>query len=136
MRILGIDYGDTRTGISISDSLCFLAGESLVIKEYSRDVLVDKIIEIINQNDIGEIVLGFPKNMNATLGPRAEKSMELKAILEEKTGLKVVLWDERQTTVAAHKILSMNGKKTKKHKASVDAVAASLILQSYLDFKS
>lgn len=135
MKILGIDYGDARTGLSISDPTGFLAGQPSVIHEWNFDKLSDKLTELIEKEKIEEIVLGFPKNMDATEGARAEKSMTLKKVLEERTGLKVVLWDERRTTVAAHQILHETGKKQKKHKATVDAVAATLILQGYLDFK-
>ena len=87
------------------------------------------------EEKIEEIVLGHPKNMDGTVGPRAEKCETLAKELEERTGLHVVLWDERRTTVAAHEILHRSGKKEKKHRQSVDAVAATLILQGYLDFK-
>ena len=91
--------------------------------------------EKISDEKIEEIVLGHPKNMDGTVGPRAEKCETLAKELEERTGLHVVLWDERRTTVAAHEILHRSGKKEKKHRQSVDAVAATLILQGYLDFK-
>ena len=126
MRILGIDYGDARTGLSISDPSGFLAGSPSVIHEWNYAKLVDKI---------EEIGLGHPKNMDGTVGPRAEKCETLAKELEERTGLHVVLWDERRTTVAAHEILHRSGKKEKKHRQNVDAVAATLILQGYLDFK-
>ena len=122
MRILGIDYGDARTGLSISDPSEFLAGSPSVIHEWNYDKL-------------GEIVLGHPLNMDGTVGPRAEKCQALAKALEERTGLTVHLWDERRTTVAAHEILHRAGKKEKKHRENVDAVAATLILQGYLDKK-
>ena len=96
---------------------------------------MDKLVAFIQENKIEEIVLGHPKNMDGTVGPRAEKCETLAKELEERTGLHVVLWDERRTTVAAHEILHRSGKKEKKHRQSVDAVAATLILQGYLDFK-
>ena len=135
MRILGIDYGDARTGLSISDPSGFLAGSPSVIHEWNYAKLVDKLVAFIQENQIEEIVLGHPKNMDGTVGPRAEKCETLAKELEERTGLHVVLWDERRTTVAAHEILHRSGKKEKKHRQSVDAVAATLILQGYLDFK-
>lgn len=135
MRILGIDYGDARTGLSISDPSGFLAGSPSVIHEWNYNKLLDKLVKFIEDNKIEEIVLGHPKNMDGTIGPRAEKCEKLAAALEERTGLHVVLWDERRTTVAAHEILHRNGKKEKKHRQNVDAVAATLILQGYLDFK-
>ena len=125
MRILGIDYGDARTGLSISDPSEFLAGSPSVIHEWNYDKLVEKLVAFIEQNKIGEIVLGHPLNMDGTVGPRAEKCQ----------ALTVHLWDERRTTVAAHEILHRAGKKEKKHRENVDAVAATLILQGYLDKK-
>lgn len=133
MRILGIDYGDARTGLSVSDPSGFLAGSPSVIHEWNYDKLVDKLVDFIGQNKIEEIVLGWPKNMDGTAGPRAEKCEKLAETLRERTGLSVILWDERRTTVAAHDILHQSGKKMKKHRQTVDAVAASLILQGYLD---
>ena len=133
MLILGIDYGDVRTGLSVSDPSGFLAGSPSVIHEWNYDKLVDKLVDFIGQNKIEEIVLGWPKNMDGTAGPRAEKCEKLAETLRERTGLPVILWDERRTTVAAHDILYQSGKKMKKHRQTVDAVAASLILQGYLD---
>mgnify|MGYP000364570747 CR=1 FL=1 len=130
MRILGIDYGDARTGLSISDPSGFLAGSPSVIHEWNYAKLMDKLVAFIQENKIEEIVLGHPKNMDGTVGPRAEKCETLAKELEERTGLHVVLWDERRTTVAAHEILHRSGKKEKKHRQSVDAVAATLILQA------
>ena len=96
---------------------------------------MDKLLSFITENKIEEIVLGWPKNMDGSVGERAKKCEALAKTLEERTGLHVVLWDERRTTVAAHDILHQTGKKAKKHRQTVDAVAASLILQGYLDFK-
>ena len=135
MKILGIDYGDARTGLSVSDPSGFLAGSPSVIHEWNYNKLVDKLCAYIAENKIEEIVLGHPKNMDGTVGARAEKCEALAKTLEERTGVPVVLWDERRTTVAAHEILHRAGKKEKKHRESVDAVAATLILQGYLDFK-
>ena len=135
MRILGIDYGDARTGLSVSDPSGFLAGSPGVIHEWNYDKLVDKLAAFIQENKIEEIVLGWPKNMDGTAGARAQKCEALAKTLEERTGLHVVLWDERRTTVAAHEILHQTGKKEKKHRKTVDAVAATLILQGFLDFK-
>lgn len=135
MRILGIDYGDARTGLSISDPSGFLAGSPSVIHEWNYEKLVEKLVLFISENKIEEIVLGWPKNMDGSVGARAEKCEQLAKTLEERTGLAVTLWDERRTTVAAHDILHRSGKKEKKHRKNVDAVAATLILQGYLDFK-
>lgn len=135
MKILGIDYGDARTGLSLSDITGMLAGSPSVISEWNREKLLNKLCDYINQNKVEEIVLGYPKNMDGSIGERAEKCKELANDLADRTGLNVVLWDERQTTVSAHQILHQSGKKMKKHRQSVDAVAATLILQGYLDFK-
>lgn len=135
MRILGIDYGDARTGLSISDPSGFLAGSPSVIHEWNYAKLVDKLVAFIQENKIEEIVLGHPKNMDGTVGPRAESARLWRRSWRSAPGLHVVLWDERRTTVAAHEILHRSGKKEKKHRQSVDAVAATLILQGYLDFK-
>lgn len=135
MYILGIDYGDARTGLSISDATGFLAGSPSVIHEWNYDKLVQKLIFVIASEKIEEIVLGHPLNMDGTKGERALKCETLAQTLMEKTGVPVILWDERQTTVAAHSILHQSGKKEKKHKKNVDAVAASLILQGYLDYR-
>ena len=122
MRILGIDYGDARTGLSISDPSGFLAGSPSVIHEWNYAKLMDKLVAFIQENKIEEIVLGHPKNMDGTVGPRAEKCETLAKELEERTGLHVVLWDERRTTVAAHEILHRSGKKEKKHRLSCRAI--------------
>ena len=135
MRILGIDYGDARTGLSISDPSGFLAGSPSGIREWNYDKLVEKLLAFIRENRIEEIVLGHPKNMDGTIGERAKKCEALADTLRAQTGLPVVLWDERRTTVAAHDILHRSGKKEKKHRENVDAVAATLILQGYLDYK-
>ena len=135
MKILGIDYGDARTGLSVSDATGLLAGSPSVIAEWNHDKLLDKLTTYIHDNHIEEIVLGFPRNMDGSEGPRAEKCRALAAELEARTGLKPVLWDERRTTVEAHAILHSAGKREKKHRQNVDAVAATLILQGYLDFR-
>lgn len=133
MKIMGIDYGDARTGISISDPTGFLAGQPQVIHQWNLEKLTDELCELIRRERIEEIVMGLPRNMDSTEGERAQKCRALAAELEARTGVPVVLWDERRTTIEAHAILHATGKKQKKHKKSVDAVAATLILQGYLD---
>lgn len=135
MRIMGVDYGDARTGIALSDLLCSIVGSTTVIHSRNDDKTVAAIRELISQNDVGEIVVGLPKNMNGTEGPRAELCRSFAARLEEETGLPVKLWDERRTTVEAHNILSEHNYHGKKRKNTVDAVAASLILEGYLAFR-
>lgn len=134
IKVVGIDFGDARTGLSLSDPTGMLAGSPSVIHEWNYDKLVDKLSEYIAHNEVQHIVLGYPKNMDGTVGERALKCQALAKTLEQRTGLAVTLWDERQTTVAAHAILHQSGKKMKKHKQTVDAVAAALILQGYLDW--
>ena len=132
MRILAIDYGDQRTGIAVSDIMGILAGEAFVIKEWNPEVLADKIAEACRERGVERIVLGYPLNMDGTRGPRAEKSLELAKLLTERTGMEPVMWDERRTTVDAHRILTENGRHGKRRKETVDAVAATLILEGYL----
>ncbi len=135
MRIMAIDYGDAHTGIAISDPTGFLAGFTTTIDAYRPEIVVQRITELARQHGAEELVLGHPKNMDGTLGPRAEKAEAMAALLKEATGLPVVLWDERRTTIDAHQILMAGGKNAKKRKKVVDAVAASLILEGYLTYK-
>lgn len=134
-RVMGVDYGDARTGVAISDLLCSIVGSATVIHSRNTEKTINQLLELIQKNDVGEIVVGLPKNMNGTEGPRAELCREFAARLEAASGLKVVLWDERRTTVEAHNILSEHNYHGKKRKDTVDAVAASLILEGYLAFR-
>ena len=134
-RIMGIDYGDARTGVAVSDLLCSLVGTTKVIHSRSMMKTVDAICEMVKGSDIGEIVVGLPKNMDGTEGARAELCKEFAQKLRESTGLPVAMWDERRTTVEAHNILSQHNYHGKKRKDTVDAVAASLILEGYLAFR-
>lgn len=134
-RVMGIDYGDARTGIAISDLLCSIVGSTTVIHSRNNDKTVDQIKALVAQHDVGELVMGLPKNMDGTEGPRAELCREFAARLQQETGLPVKLWDERRTTVEAHNILSEHNYHGKKRKNTVDAVAASLILEGYLAFR-
>ncbi|OUN04164.1 Holliday junction resolvase RuvX [Flavonifractor sp. An92] len=135
MRIMAIDYGDARTGIAISDATGLLAGFTTVIHSRKSDVVVEEIRKLIAQHGVEEMVMGFPRNMDGTEGPRAALYKEFAGQVEAATGLSPVLWDERRTTVEAHNILHASGKKMKQHKKNVDAVAATLILEGYLTFK-
>ena len=136
MRTVGIDYGDKRIGVSFSDISGTLAGESFTINVTDPKAALDELCDAILSRSVGEIVLGYPKHMNADIGDRAKKSEEIAQILKERTKLPVILWDERCTTVNAHRILSETGYRGKKRRAKVDSVAAALILQNYLDFKA
>lgn len=132
MRIMAIDYGEARTGIAISDPFGMLAGHTEVISSWRQEIVVERILGIIKEHGVEELVLGYPKNMDSTLGEKARVSEELAELLKERSGLPVTLWDERLTTVDAHRILRDNGRKTSKHRKNVDAVAATLILEGYL----
>ncbi len=132
MRIMAIDYGDAHTGIAISDPTGLLAGYTTTINAYTPEKVAAGVKELIAQHGVEELVLGCPKNMDGSEGPRAEKARAFAALLEAETGLNVVLWDERRTTIDAHHILYNAGKNAKKRKKVVDAVAASLILEGYL----
>ena len=135
MRVMAIDYGDAHTGVALSDPTGFLAGYTTTINSRRQEVVVDELAKLIQQHRPGEVVLGFPKNMDGTDGRKADLYRELAVKLEERTGMRVVLWDERRTTIDAHQILFSQGKDGRKRKKIVDAVAASLILENYLDFK-
>ena len=135
MRTMAIDFGDQRIGLAVSDLLGMLAGEAWTMEEWNMERAAKRIAEAAKQRDVGTLVLGLPKNMDGTEGPRAEKSRQFREMLIAETGLPVILWDERRTTVDAHRILFESGKNAKKRKKTVDAVAASLILEGYLDFK-
>jgi len=132
MRIMAIDYGDARIGLAVSDPTGMISGEAWTLKEWDMNRAALTIAAEAKGRGVTRFVLGFPKNMDGSIGPRAEKSQELKSLLEKESGLEVVLWDERRTTVDAHRILHQNGKKMKKHRETVDAVAATLILEAYL----
>ena len=132
MRIMAIDYGDAHTGIAISDPTGLLAGYTTTINAYTPEKVAAGVKELIAEHGVEELVLGCPKNMDGSEGPRAEKARAFAALLEAETGLHAVLWDERRTTIDAHHILYNAGKNAKKRKKVVDAVAASLILEGYL----
>lgn len=135
MKILSVDYGDARTGLAISDSSEFLASPIGTITEYNAEKLAEKIKAEAASRGAQQIVMGLPVNMNGTKGERAQKCEAFGKLLEEKTGLEVVMWDERSTTVSAHRILNEVNVRGKKRKAVVDAVAAVLILESYLAYR-
>ena len=137
MRILGLDYGSKTVGVAVSDPLGFTAQGVDIIRRKSENKMrqtLARIEELIAQYQVEEIVLGLPKNMNNTLGDRAEKSLELKETLERRTGLPVVMWDERLTTVSANRVLMETGVRRENRKEHVDEIAAVFILQGYLDY--
>ena len=116
MKTMAIDYGDARTGIAISDALGMLTGFTTVIHAYTQEKVAASIRELIKTHGVENLVMGFPKNMDGTEGPRAELYRDFAKLLEASTGLKPVLWDERRTTVDAHRILSQNNVRSKKRK--------------------
>ena len=135
MRIMAIDYGDAHTGVAISDPTGFMAGTTTTIHSRKAEVVLEELRKIVEQYQVEELVMGFPRNMDGSEGPRADLYREFADKVEEATGLKPVLWDERRTTIDAHRILFESGQNAKKRKKTVDAVAAALILEGYLTFK-
>lgn len=135
MRVMGIDYGDARTGIAISDLLQSIVGSTMVIHSRNMDKTLMEVKLLAEENEVGEICVGLPKNMDGTEGARADVCKVFAAKVEEATGLPVKMWDERRTTVEAHNILSAHNYHGKKRKNTVDAVAAALILEGYLAFR-
>ena len=133
MRIMAIDYGDAHTGVALSDPTGFLTGSTRTIHSRSARVVLDELVKLIRDQQVDELVMGFPRNMDGTEGPRAQLYRDFARQLEGAAGLRVALWDERRTTVDAHRILFEAGQNAKKRKKTVDAVAASLILEGYLD---
>ena len=135
MRIMAIDYGDARTGLAVSDETQTLCGSAWTVNEWNTERLVSTILNEVQNRNVGLLVLGLPKNMDGTEGVRAELCRAFAERLREATGLPVDMWDERRTTVEAHNILSQHNYHGKKRKDTVDAVAASLILEGYLAFR-
>ena len=135
MRIMAIDYGDARTGVALSDPTGFLAGQTFLIKSRKQEVVLEELAALVQRQGAQELVMGYPRNMDGTLGPRSEKYAAFARRLEEATGLPVALWDERRTTVDAHRILGEQGVRAKNRKDKIDSVAATLILEGYLDWK-
>ena len=136
MRIMAIDYGDRWIGLAVSDERAILVGDAWTMNEWKPERAVKRIAEEAAARNVGRLVLGLPKNMDGTEGPRAALSRELAEQLRETTGLEVVLWDERRSSIEAHAILHANGRKEKDHRKTVDAVAASLMLEGYLRSQS
>lgn len=138
MRIMGLDFGSKTVGVAISDELLITAQGIEIIRRKDENKLRQtfaRIEELITQYSVTEIVLGYPKNMNDTLGERVEKTDEFKEKLERRTGLPVSLWDERLTTVAADRAMMEAGVRRENRKDYVDQIAASFILQGYLDLR-
>lgn len=139
MRIMGLDYGAKTIGVAISDPLGLTAQGVEIIRREEENKLrksLRRIEELVKQYEVEELVLGFPKNMNNTIGERAEKSLQLKETLERRLGLPVVMWDERLTTVEANRTLMESGVRRENRGKYVDMIAAVFILQGYLDAKA
>ena len=135
MIILGVDFGDARTGLAICDKGEMLASPIGVISEHDFDRCMEKVADAAKEHRAQMIVVGFPKNMNSTIGERAELCRLFADGLQKLTNLPVELWDERCTTVSAHSYLNVTNTRGKKRKAVVDAVAATIILESYLGYR-
>ena len=136
MRIMGLDYGTKTVGVAVSDPLGITAQAVETVTRKDENKLrktLARIEELVTEYEVTEIVLGFPKNMNNTVGDRAEKSLEFQKMLEKRTGLPVVMWDERLTTVEAHRTMMESGVRREDRKKYVDKLAAVYILQGYLD---
>ena len=132
MVVMAVDYGDAHTGVAFSDPTGLLVGQTTVIHSRQRDAVLDELARLARERGAGALVIGLPRNMDGTEGPRAALYREFAALAGERLGLEPVLWDERRTTVDAHRILQEAGKNARKRKKTVDAVAASLILEGYL----
>ena len=138
MRIMGLDFGSKTVGVAISDPLFLTAQGIEIVRRKSQGKLrqtLARIEELKEEYEVGKIVLGFPKNMNNTEGDRCEKTLEFKEMLEKRTGLEVVLWDERLTTVEADRTMMQVGIRRENRKEYVDELAAIFILQGSLDYQ-
>lgn len=133
MKILGVDFGDSRTGLAVSDVMGFGANVLEAYKSKSMKNVAEHISALAEEVGAEKIVLGYPKNMNGTLGPRAQKTEALKGMLENMIDIPVILWDERLTTVSAHNLMNETNVRGAKRKAEVDSISAAYILQGYLD---
>ncbi len=136
MKIMAIDYGDARTGVAISDRTGSIVGTTTVVHSWNPDKTIAALCSLIQENEVEELVMGFPRNMDGTEGARAQLYRAFSERLSEAASMPVHLWDERRTTIEAHQILSDNHYHGKKRKNTVDAVAASLILEGYLQYKN
>ena len=134
-RILGVDFGDQRTGLAVSDLLGMLANGIGYVNSNYMPKTVEMVAEKAREYDVEKIVVGLPVNMNGTYGPRAEHAKEFADKLGEATGLPVEMFDERCSTMAAHQILNFTDTRGKKRKAAIDTLSAQIILQNYLDAK-
>ncbi len=135
MKIMSVDLGKVRTGIALSDINEYLASPLCVIKERDREILAKKVSDIANENNVLQIVVGLPLNMDGSKGESAKAADEFSKILSKYTDADIILQDERGTTISAHSYLNVTNTRGEKRKSVVDAVAATIILQDYLDFR-
>ena len=135
MRILSVDLGDVRTGLALSDQTEMLASPLCVKTEYNKDKLLIRICDIVKKYNVQLIVVGHPKNMDGSRGQSAQKCAEFAQLLHEHSNIQTILWDERCTTMSAHVFMNSTDTRGKKRKNNIDAAAASIILQDYLDFR-
>lgn len=135
MRIMAIDYGDARTGVAVSDLTGAIVGSTTVIHSRRADRTLEELERLVREHGVEEVVMGFPRNMDGSEGARADLYRAFAEKLSQRLGMEVRLWDERRTTVEAHQILSARNYHGKKRKNTVDAVAASLILEGYLAYR-
>ena len=133
MKILGVDFGDSRTGYAISDALGFGASVIPAFKSGNTQNVAEHTAALAGELGAEKIVVGYPKNMNGTIGPRAEKTRRLVDAIKKFTDIPIILWDERLTTVSAHNLMNETNVRGKKRKESVDSISAAYILQGYLD---
>ena len=135
MKILAVDFGDARTGLAICDKSEFLASPLGTIHEHNFEKAAQKVADAINENRAEFVVVGHPINMNGSIGERADKCRTFKELLETLIEVPAVLWDERCTTITAHNILNVTDTRGKKRKEVIDAVAATIILENYLQYR-
>lgn len=136
MRIIGLDYGEARIGVAVSDMLGTIANPLDTICEHDREKQLEKVIAVIEREKAEKIVVGLPKRMDGTMGHRAEYTKEFAEELSSRCNLPLVMWDERLSSSEAHRMLETGGVSGKKRKTKVDKIAAVLILQTYLDSRS
>ena len=136
MKIMGLDLGDARTGVALSDELKMMAHSYGTLYNKDHEDLLNQLETVVKENNLEAVVIGLPKNMNGTVGERGEMAKEFAKAFEEKFGIKTVLWDERLTTVSAHRVLNETNIRGKKRKKVVDTVSAVFILQCYLDSRA
>lgn len=133
MKILGLDYGEARIGVAVSDALGILATPLETISEKERSVQLEKVAKVARDNRVEKLVVGYPKHMDGTVGHRAQYTEEFAKDLSEILEIPYIMWDERLSSTEAHRILESGGVSGKNRKTKVDKIAAVIILQGYLD---